>query len=346
MSNPSYFSSDSYFPELASSRKSKTRIFLEQCRHIVRYGSPNDFYFLYGLDIKGFHNHKDFVDYSLFMRRRNEMNYSLNWYPPISILRNKALFGIIAEAYGIRTPKNLGVIEKRRIFVFKSRQTMPLSQYLEECLGECYLFVKAINGECADGVFSIVIRDGEVYYNNARVSLYSILDDNVSYILQEAIHNQALPLDLLYNKAINTLRLVTVHNQQQNTIEVLSCVLRVGCDNNVVDNWAMGGLSIGVNIEERCLREYGYYKPGFGTKTKEHPNSHIEFLGYKIPHLDEAISLAKRFHEILYGMHSIGWDIAITEEGPCFVEGNDNWEISLMQVSNYGLQKEFDRLFY
>ena len=69
------------------------------------------------------------------------------------------------------------------------------------------------------------------------------------------------------------------------------------------------------------------------------------FENYALPYLHDAIDLAKKFHKYLYGLHSIGWDIAITEEGPCFVEGNDNWEISLMQISNHGLKKEFDYLF-
>ena len=42
---------------------------------------------------------------------------------------------------------------------------------------------------------------------------------------------------------------------------------------------------------------------------------------------------------MFYGVRSIGWDIAITDSGPCFVEGNDNWEISLNQAADRGLRK-------
>lgn len=70
------------------------------------------------------------------------------------------------------------------------------------------------------------------------------------------------------------------------------------------------------------------------------------FDGYKVPYMKEAIDEAIRFHSMLPTIHSIGWDIAITEDGPCFIEGNDNWEISLMQISNHGLQKEFNKYFY
>lgn len=52
-----------------------------------------------------------------------------------------------------------------------------------------------------------------------------------------------------------------------------------------------------------------------------------------------------RFHTFLPSIHSIGWDIAITKDGPCFVEGNDNWEVSLVQICSHGLAKEFNDWF-
>lgn len=32
-----------------------------------------------------------------------------------------------------------------------------------------------------------------------------------------------------------------------------------------------------------------------------------------------------------------------TPEGPCIIEGNDNWEISALQVTNHGMRKEYER---
>lgn len=342
---PEWYDAECYFPEMVDRRKSKKTIFIDQCKNIIKYGEPNKFYFLYGLDIKNFHKQDDFVDYSLFMIRRNAMNWSLTWFPPVSVLRDKALFGIVAEAYGINVPKNLGVIKNGRVFSFEAKTTMPIQKYLRNLI-DGDVFIKKIDGECADGVFRIQINNGQLYAKSDVVDTESFLRKDERYLLQSAITNQHPAINAIYGKAINTLRLVTVHNRKADEIEVLSCVLRVGRGDINVDNWAAGGLSIGVDIDSGTLRKYGFYKPGFGTKTTEHPDSHIKFEGYQIPYMQEAITQAKELHRHLYGMHSIGWDIAITTEGPCFVEGNDNWEISLMQISNHGLKKEFDRLFY
>ncbi len=49
---------------------------------------------------------------------------------------------------------------------------------------------------------------------------------------------------------------------------------------------------------------------------------------------------------MLPGMQSVGWDIAIGENGPVFIEGNDNWEINGPQICNGGLKKLYDEQMF
>lgn len=345
--NKRFYSSNTNFPEFSDKRKSLFRRFLEQLFHIIKYGVPNDFYFLYGLDIKNFHRAEDFVDNKQFMRRQYAMNYKQGPFPPISILRDKSLFGIVAEAYGINTAKNIGIIQNGNIFLFNEKKKIFFNQINTDrnfTNGNDF-FIKKIDGQCADGVYHMRVLDGQFIYNNKAIDANTFFEKKHRYLIQESIKHQHPSIAAIHPKAINTLRIVTVYNAKTDEVEHLSSVLRVGKGDNQVDNWAAGGLSIGVDTEKGVLREYGFYKPGYGTKAKEHPDSHIVFKDYIIPYMKYAIEEAKTFHRHLYGIHSIGWDIAITEEGPCFVEGNDNWEISLMQISNHGLKKEFDELF-
>jgi len=345
-----YYASDCYFPELSEKRKTKLVIYFEQVLHIIKWGGPNYFYFLYGLDIKGFHNANDFVDNNNFMRRQNEMNNKFMTYPPISVLRDKALFGIVADAYGIKSPKNIGILKCDEVYLFKEKRNVSYSQLIESKYFDSFgndLFVKKIDGECADGVYHLTIKDGKLFYKSKVVDVNNgLFEKGRRYLIQESIKGQHQAISSIHPKAINTLRLVTVYNEKTDDVELFSCVLRVGKGENKVDNWAAGGLSIGVDTDNGVLRKYGFYKPGFGTKATEHPDSHIVFEGYKVPYMQDAINQALSLHRHLYGVHNIGWDIAITDDGPCFVEGNDNWEISLMQISNHGLKKEFDQLFH
>ena len=65
----------------------------------------------------------------------------------------------------------------------------------------------------------------------------------------------------------------------------------------------------------------------------------------QIPFFKEAVEMAKELHSKLYRIHSVGWDIAITQEGPIFIEGNSRWEVSGTQAAVGGLkiiEKYFD----
>lgn len=349
--NKGLYSSESYFPELASQRKSRLRIFMDQCKHILRCSAPEKFYFLYGFDIKGLRNQEEYVDaFYEFSVTRDRLNKAAD--SPYIVLRDKSLFGIVAEAYGINTPHNLGIIQNGCFYDYSNKETFPLNHFSQLPFSpndiekkEKHLFIKMIDGECANGVYSVIIKDEAVFYKGKQINPDSFFEKKKRYLVQEAIPNQHTVLKSLHSKAINTIRLVTVYNKITRDVEVFGCLLRVGVGEMSVDNWAVGGLLVGINTDKLCLNKYGYYKPGYGTKVIEHPNSHIIFNGYEIPYLKEAIDQAKEFHRRLCGIHSIGWDIGITESGPIFIEGNDNWEISMLQVGNHGLMKAFKRLF-
>ena len=59
-----------------------------------------------------------------------------------------------------------------------------------------------------------------------------------------------------------------------------------------------------------------------------HPDTGIKFSEFHAPEYKQAVKLACRAHKALYGIRAIGWDVAISDHGPVFIEGNDNWEIS------------------
>ena len=145
-------------------------------------------------------------------------------------------------------------------------------------------------------------------------------------------------MSILNAESVNTIRIVTI--RENNEIKILSSVLRVGTSKSKnVDNWAAGGLCIEID-KNGVLTQYGYAKPKYGDKFEVHPDSKVKFKGFTIPYYDEVVNLVKKAHEKLYGIESIGWDVAVTQDGPVLIEGNDNWEISLMQI-NKGLKKEW-----
>ena len=139
--------------------------------------------------------------------------------------------------------------------------------------------------------------------------------------MQETVKNQRKEISEIYSLSINTIRLETIRNPHTGDIEIFPPLLRVVANGNTVDNWAKGGLAVEIDAEKCTLGKYGWYKVGYGTKTTSHPNTGVVFEGHNLPFLNEGIEDAKKFHRCLPGLHSIGWDIAITDDGPVLLRG-------------------------
>lgn len=337
------YKGECYYPEYMAKRKHTLSIIRDQAINILRFGYPNKFYFMYGLDIKGVFDKNDYVDYTA-MKQRSKLNNRAGLMSTVPVLRNKDIFGIVAREYGFPTPHNIGIISEHKIFLYEQNRVVDLIDYLTE--NDIDAFIKRIDGECADGVYSIKTENSKIYLDGTLCDNLLQICGGGQFLLQNRLKAQHSAISAIYPHSINTIRLVTATNLHTNTVEVLGAVLRVGASGNHVDNWAVGGLAIGIDLSTNKLRKFGYYKPGYGIKADRHPDTGIIFSGYTIPFMNEAIETAIQFHKRLRNIHSIGWDIAITEEGPCFIEGNDNWEISNLQVSNQGLSQQFKRLFY
>ena len=92
--------------------------------------------------------------------------------------------------------------------------------------------------------------------------------------------------------------------------------------------------------EDGSLARFGFRNPRYGGRTDRHPDTGVVFSEFTVPHYQEAVEMAFRAHRLFYRVRSIGWDIAITEEGPVFIEGNDNWELQTFQAFDGGLREK------
>lgn len=309
---------------------------------INKYGSINDFYYLYGFDIKGLRNMNEYVDYGVFRTRREELQHK-TFNPQVAILRDKFYFSIIAEALNIKSPQTIAIIDKNDVYLFSKKTNISIESFVDHYDVDAYM--KLIDGECACGVYKLETKGGCVFINNGLVSLEklkSIISEG-KYLVQERIvqHDK---MSALFPNATNSVRITSLYDKRTCDIVILPSFLKVGIGDMTVDNWAVGGLIVGIDVSKGKLKEWAYYKPGYGKKVLEHPDTGVVFKDFEIPFFDETIALVKKFHLMLKDVHSIGWDITITPDGPCIIEGNDNWEISALQVTNHGMKKEFVEL--
>ncbi len=304
--------------------KSRNVIVRENRAWVRKYHELNEFYRLYGLDVVG-SSDSDFIDYRSFMESRNVFNRVGQLDSQIVLLRDKFLFFKYMRSYNMPIPDVFAVFFNGKLY--------DVSMNLKDlsCLeNETDYFIKEIDGECA----SFVKRVAD--YQNFRKLLPQIQSGR--YILQRRL-TQCGKMSQINPSAINTLRIVTIN--KNGNVSVLTSLLRIGtAQTGHVDNWAAGGIAIGVENDGH-LKEYGFYKPKYGTKTNVHPDTKIVFKEFEVPMYAEALKMVCTAHKFFYNVGAIGWDVAISENGPVIIEGNDNWEISLQQACDKPLKKQW-----
>ena len=341
--NPKQLIEESYFPEL--DRRTNCNIIFNRIVTILRYGTIDEYYYMYGLDVKRDISDQDYVTYREFRKKRDSLNLS-NPHNSSSVLRNKLLFHAIASSLQIPTPKVVAYSNNGTLMFLSPHQTVNDDwKVITEHFKESTVFIKPLDGECGVGIIKCMIHNDQLFVNSAIITPSELKNmcKKGRYIIQKAI-SQHPEMNRMYDKSVNTIRMTTVKNLLTQEIEILSPTLRVGANGNFVDNFSKGGVIISMDPNTGKLADWGFFKPQYGFKAKFHPDTNVEFATFKIPFYNQAKELAKQFHSFL-DLHSIGWDIAITEDGPIFIEGNDNWEINLPQTFENPLKKEFKRLF-
>lgn len=340
----SFYLGDSYYPELPS--KSNEERFNDLVGQIKKYGWPDFQYLQYGMDVKTDEECAQYVNAMEFVYRRNFLNFEHSPINSCIILRNKLYFDIIAHSLGIETPRIVAYYNNGTLFStqngFHRIELKDIYSWPEKSY-----FCKDLSGECGKGIFKIAIKNGNIIKDRDIISLDGLhtLLSSSDYIFQEQLQ-QHPKMNELYEGSINTIRLVTTRNLKDDKIHILPSILRIGANGSIVDNTSQGGIAVGFNLETGQLNKKGCYKPQYGRFTEVHPNSGIRFEDFYIPYIKQAEDKALFFHSMLFDIHSIGWDIAIGSDGPIFVEGNDDWEITGPQACNGGLRKEFEEYFF
>ena len=151
------------------------------------------------------------------------------------------------------------------------------------------------------------------------------------HVLQERVanHPDLAPLSRggLCTVRVNTMRL------PEGGYGPLLGVLKLPVGDAVVDNLAQGGLAAGIDPatgrllgaiqkDERCaVRHF-----------TEHPDTGARIEGRAVPFWAELQALAARAHEAFPKLVFCGFDVALREDGPVLLEGNDCPGLELIQM--------------
>jgi hypothetical protein len=253
----------------------------------------------------------------------------LNW-PGSSPLNDKGEFAAHCAAYEIPTVAPIAAAEGGTIrWIGQEDGPLPSRD----------LFAKPINARGGKGAerwdFAGGGRfrnmDGNIVDGAALLERIRSESGSVERLIQPRVVNHPQIADLS-NGALCTARVMTCLNEQGEG-EVVASVFRMAIGRNVtVDNIHAGGIAAEVGLEDGVLGPAS----NLGEDAQlgwldRHPDTGAAITGRALPLWAETRELAVRAHGAFTDRTVIGWDIAITAEGPILIEGNGGPDVDLLQ---------------
>ncbi len=179
---------------------------------------------------------------------------------------------------------------------------------------------KPLKGVCGRGIK--IYKDIDVNH----MSLFKDFLVNGSFVIEELIE-QGEGMAVLHPQSINTLRIATF--RIKDNVVIYGAAVRMGTGNSIVDNAGSGGIFCHVN------HDYGFIdtdaKDYLNNRYVHHPDTGVRFIGFNIPHWEEAKELVTGMAKTIEGATIISWDLALSKKGWCMVEANDVGEPNLIQ---------------
>ncbi len=136
----------------------------------------------------------------------------------------------------------------------------------------------------------------------------------------------------LCGAALSSMRIMSVRNGQDD-VEVLFAVFKIsGRGQSVIDNFHAGGSVCKVDMATGELgpaTDWGIKQPG--RWLDEHPETGAQITGRRLPLWNETIQVVRQGHLAFKDRIAVGWDVAITEDGPRIIEGNGQFGLDMVQ---------------
>ncbi len=185
--------------------------------------------------------------------------------------------------------------------------------------------------------------------------------EGANYELEEII-KQHDELNKIYPDSINTIRVVTIVTTENDEPFIsipeekrkdvkLKCHVIYSCcrigNGKCVDNFGNGGMVAPVDEQTGIIKAVAMDKQK--NVYENHPKTGYKIKGFQFPYWKEVLKLCEKASFEVPEVGYVGWDVAITPEGPVFVEGNELPGYNLYQLpvhtpNNIGAMAKFDFL--
>ena len=180
----------------------------------------------------------------------------------------------------------------------------------------------------------LIYEDGKIFVDKeeyTEAEFISFLKGRDDWFICESMKQHQYSDDI-YDKTVNTIRLITLRDIHTHQFKIFFAVQRIGTSATIpVDNGSRGGLvakidlDTGILSEARCLHNRNVYKV--------HPDSGASIEGAQIPNWEKIKKQMLELANKMPYMHFIAWDILIMEDGEiCIIEANTSSGVNIIQL--------------
>lgn len=272
--------------------------------------------------------YSDFLNYELYKKNRQELlEYA-------SIKDQDKFYEIVSPA------------QYKKEFAFKPNFLKGFKKYIsrdffvDEGIEELEKFLKkhdtfmikpydGLGGHNVEKLYSKDIEDTKEFYQKLK---------NDRLFLEEYVV-QHPKIDEICDKSVNTIRIMTFGYKGKS--EILFAGMRFGNGEASVDNFHQGGMAVLVDIETGKLVGKAFNKNL--DYFDEHPKTGVKFDGFQIPNWEKIKKMVLEAALVSDHIHVVGWDVAVTEDGATFIEGNRRPGFDLPQVLSKRGRKDIMR---
>lgn len=248
-----------------------------------------------------------------------------------SILDNKYKFYKWCNLNGVKTIPVLAVFENGKLIhkKWEGEPDLPKEDLFSKNLDFAW-------GEAAQR-WAYCGEDQYTSGSVGRLSAAELVDElrrdsrEQDLVLQRRVLN-ASSIDRFSLGGLCTIRVVTCSNKQKD-IEPLFATLRMPTGDSVADNFQSGGIAAPVDLETGQLGSaVAKYPTESGDFYETHPDTGAQIKESRVPCWEEVLDLVRFAHEQFQRTVTVGWDVAITEDGPIVIEGNKRWGVETLEI--------------
>lgn len=182
-----------------------------------------------------------------------------------------------------------------------------------------------------EGVFiceELIYEDSDcvMVLKNKKVSLREFLK-TCNPCLFESLIKQTSQFASFNPSSVNTVRMVTAL-YPNNEVKLVAAFLKIGRNGSEVDNAGTGGnVDCGVDVETGKIYNSLQFNSWMDTTCiTHHPDTNTLLEGVVINNWQSHVERVKQFQKRISFIKMIGWDVAITDDGPVIIEINNYWD--------------------